>query len=74
MSNEEIIALLNAKLEEANCDSERATSWHKEVLFYDHRLTIEAMAHVTKASTQATLLQSLLDEIEGKPIYSLWDQ
>jgi hypothetical protein len=65
-------ALLSQKLVEAESDSERATKWHAEVLLSQERET--AFAHVSKAATQATLLQSLLDQIDGKSAVALWDQ
>jgi hypothetical protein len=72
LDRDEIIELIKAKRDEAENDSQTATEWHAQALLTPD--ASEAFAHVAKAATQHTLLQSLLDEIEGKPVYSLWDQ
>jgi hypothetical protein len=59
-------------MQEAENDSERATQWHAQTLLTPEGN--EAFAHVSKAATQATLLQNLLDEMDGKAVDPLWDQ
>jgi hypothetical protein len=73
MSTEQIITMIRHKLVEAENYSNRATEWHAKVILEPLQQK-EAFAHVSKAATQATLLQSLLDQIDGKSVSSLWDQ
>jgi hypothetical protein len=72
MNEQEIIDLITNKLHEAEQNSNGATEWHARALLTDQQP--EAMAHVSKAATQATLLQNLLDEINGAERTSLWLQ
>jgi hypothetical protein len=73
MSAEQIISLIRQKLVEAENNSNIAFEWHAKVILEPLQRK-EAFAHVAKAATQATLLQSLLDQIDGKSVVSLWEQ
>jgi len=72
MDQQEIISLITNKLHEAEQNSNVATEWHAAALLTDQQP--EAMAQVSKAATQATLLQNLLNEMNGKERASLWLQ